>query len=85
MFFRELEKQSVKAVHDDDLDALLESLGVRSRFLNGEITCKFCRGIVTKENLHSLFPQSGDIKFVCDRRECVEELTSLLREGEVSL
>ncbi len=85
MTLTELEKKKVKAVHDDDLDILLDSLGIKTKLLRGETNCKFCCSIVTKENLHSLFPQSGSIKVVCDRRECVEELTTFLREGEIAL
>ncbi|MGH9516017.1 MAG: hypothetical protein ACRD3P_10115 [Terriglobales bacterium] len=64
-------KSVISAVHDDDLTKFLAGLGVLSQVVNGEARCKFCRGTVTMENLVAVFPESGDIKFVCDRPGCL--------------
>jgi len=80
-----MNKDKLKAVHDDDLDILLEKLGIIGKFTRGKLKCSFCKTVITKENLHSIFPRSGSIKFVCDNSECVAELSELLREGKVSL
>jgi len=69
----------IKAVHDDDLDNLLQSLGILERINSGKIKCKFCGGVVTKESLHSLFPQSGDVKVVCKSPSCMKSLRDYLR------
>jgi hypothetical protein len=75
----------MKAVFDDELRGFLERLGVWPKFERGELKCKFCGTQISFENLHSLFPQSGDVKFVCDRPECTQQLQDLLNEGTVSL
>ena len=80
-----LPKETVRAVHDEDLEKILEGLGILNKFKQGELKCKFCNNTITFNNLHSLFPQSGAIKFVCDGSDCVRELSRLLREGEISL
>lgn len=80
-----LPKEEVRVVHDDDLETFLDSLGILKQFKKGELTCKFCKKPVTFENLHSVFPQSGDIKAVCDDADCIRELAGLLREGKISL
>lgn len=80
-----LPKESVRAVHDQDLEKVLEGLGILNKFKRGELECKFCKNIITFENLHSIFPQSGSIKLVCDGLNCIRELSKLLNEGEVSL
>lgn len=80
-----LPKEKVRAVHDDDLEKILDGLGILNKFKHGELKCKFCSKTITFTNLHSLFPQSGAIKIVCDDSECVRELSKLLRDGEVSL
>lgn len=82
---RQIDKRPMRAVHDDDLDQVLASLGVLSKFRHGSLKCKCCNATITAENLHSFFPQSGSLKFVCDRYSCVRELSRLLREGTVSL
>jgi hypothetical protein len=78
-------KEKVNVVHDQDLEAFLDKIGVLQDYLSGEKKCKFCKIVMTLDNLHSVFPQSGDVKFVCDKPECIRELTGLLREGTVNL
>lgn len=80
-----LPKEEVSVVHDDDLENFLNSLGVFQKFQQGKIKCKFCKTPITFENLHSIFPQSGVIKIVCDNLDCIRELSNLLREGTISL
>ncbi len=67
-------KLALRAVHDDDLGDLLENLGLRSKCIHGKLKCAFCKDIITYDNLHSLFPDSGDIKLVCSKPECVNRL-----------
>jgi len=78
-------KEVIKAVHDQDVEKLFERLGILRKLKEGKLKCKFCKATITSENLHSLFPQSGAIKVVCDKIECVKELSNLLREGKISL
>jgi len=80
-----LPKEEVSVVHDNDLENFLNSLGMLRKFQRGEVKCKFCKTRVTVENLHSVFPQSGAIKIVCDNPDCIRELSKLLREGTISL
>ncbi len=82
---RRLPRQSLNAVFDDDLLRVLDSIGRRSSFEDGLERCKFCREKVDLSNLSSLFKQSGDIKFVCDKPECLRALYLMVRNGEVTL
>ena len=77
------ETTKVKAVHDNDLVAYIRSLGLDPESTLGR--CKFCGADVTLDNLAALFPQSGSIKFVCPRRECLAGVQELIREGVVRL
>ena len=80
-----MNKEKLKSVHDEDLERLLEKLGILGKLKHRKLKCTFCKTIVTLENLHSLFPQSGAIKLVCDKIECARELSNLLREERISL
>ena len=80
-----LMRQKLNAVFDDDLLPMLEQLGLLSKFNNGRVKCKFCQGVITEGNLSSLFKQSGEIKFICDKQECLAKLYELIRVGEVNL
>jgi hypothetical protein len=73
---RRLPKEKLNAVYDDDLEAYLEKLGVLGAIHRGKMKCKFCRMPVTLANLHSLFPESGSVKVVCDK---AVELTNILQ------
>jgi hypothetical protein len=67
-------KATISAVHDDDLFGFLNGLGVLNDVKNGNATCKFCDQTVSLENLVAVFPEGGDIKFVCDRQGCMAYL-----------
>lgn len=74
-----MSKKVVDAVYDDDLLELLENLGLKNKFLNGKLTCAFCNSIITWDNLHSIFPDSGAIKQCCTNPECVNILIAKLQ------
>ena len=78
-------KEKVSAVHDEDLEKILDGLGILKKIQKRLIKCKFCRETVSMENIHSIFPQSGDIKVVCDNKECIRILNGYLRDDEISL
>lgn len=78
-------KEELQAVHDKDLEKLLESLGILEKLKKGELRCKFCKEIVTLDNLHSIFPEAGAIKVICENVICVKGLQELLREGKVTI
>ncbi|OGY38651.1 MAG: hypothetical protein A2418_02895 [Candidatus Brennerbacteria bacterium RIFOXYC1_FULL_41_11] len=76
------ENKEINAVHERDLDNLLQRLGVKDKFDAGEFLCKFCKEAVTKENLYSILPESGGINFVCDKPACVIAFTEYTAEKE---
>ena len=64
------EKNTVKAVHDDDLEQLLSNLGVLSAVDNGELLCHFCGRTITRTNISAVFPINNAVAFCCDNAEC---------------
>jgi hypothetical protein len=71
-----MENKAIKAIHDDDLENFLKGLGIHWDFIHGKLSCAFCKEIITIDNLHSLFPDSGSIKLCCSKPKCVYELFS---------
>jgi len=67
----ENDKKEIKAVHERDLDILLNKISEKDDFHAGKIGCKFCKDVITKENLYSLFSESGSVKFICDKPLCI--------------
>ncbi|HLA82413.1 MAG TPA: hypothetical protein VJP78_12475 [Thermoleophilia bacterium] len=72
-------RESIRAVHDDDLDAVLDRLGLGGKLRAGDLKCRICGEIVTRETLQALFPDSGTIKVLCNKPSC---MTGLIRGRE---
>lgn len=70
----EKEYKNIDAVHADDLERLLERVGLLDKFNQGKVKCKFCGQAVTHENIYSVIKDSGSHKLVCDKAECVNKL-----------
>ncbi|WP_438989510.1 hypothetical protein [Polaribacter sp.] len=73
-------KSNLNAVHDDDLEPLLTKLNLLEKVKNGQAKCKFTNEIITLENLHSIFPEEGTIKLVCDSPEAIKLLSEYINE-----
>ena len=69
-----MEKETLRAVDDSDLKQLLDNLGVLKAVEAGTAKCKFCRDVVTLDNLAALFPEGGEVKFVCNKSKCIASL-----------
>ena len=76
----EIEKRQISAVHENDLDNVLEGFGIKDRFDSGTLKCKFCGIGVTKDNLYSILPEGGSFSVVCDKPECISALLEHLEE-----
>ena len=76
-------KAKLNAVHDDDLIALLKSLNLLEKIKKGEVKCKFTKEVITLDNLHSIFPEEGTIKVVCDTPEAIKSLSEYINEKNV--
>jgi hypothetical protein len=72
---------TIHAVHDDDLEEFLKRINVLGKFTSGQINCSLCKETITRENLYSIFPDSGDIKFSCNKPECILALKTRI-EGK---
>ena len=70
-------RETLRAVHDDDLIGVLDRLGLRKDFERGALTCAFSDDVITWDNLHSIFPHGGTVKVSCDREECIARLVEL--------
>ena len=74
------ENKEINAVHERDLDNLLQRLGIKKKFESEVFKCKFCNEAITKQNLYSILPESGGINFICDKPACVITFTEYTAE-----
>jgi hypothetical protein len=80
LFGPRIEKQRILTVHEDNLEALLDKLGVLEDLKKGELRCAFCGGKLTKENLECIFNKDGKLGLCCEKLDCYVNALELSRE-----
>jgi len=78
-----MKKYKIPAVHDSDLQGVLTSAGLYSDYIKNKIKCKFCNDIITNENLCAIMPDSGSIKLICNKEECIKAMVLYTTDMEV--
>jgi hypothetical protein len=81
----ELERNSLLAVHESDLETYLQSLGLLQDVRAGKIKCQFCGERLTLDRVAAVFPLGGSIKVACDRPACQAELLETVRQRLVRI
>ncbi len=76
-------KKELKAIHNDELIELLIKLKLLEKLHNGKLKCKFTNTVITIDNLHSIFPESGSIKIVCNLPEAIKKLSEYVNEHDL--
>ena len=63
-------KQTVRAFHEDDLDLLFRKLDSAEKLKNSELNCLFCQSLITKESLECIISLEGKLQFCCNKIDC---------------
>ena len=63
-------RQAIKAIYDEELISLLESLGLSAEFDTGHLHCSICSEVITWNNLNIVYPESGMVRFICTNPQC---------------
>jgi hypothetical protein len=70
-----MKSKKLKAVLDEDIESLLQSLGQLELILNGEIRCSFGDELITLRNIQAIVPLANqEFRYVCDNTMCIERL-----------
>ena len=77
------DKDSLKIVHDEELSSFLGKLEMLSDIKLGKVKCKFCRDIISLENINGIFPEENLIQISCDKPECILSLSIYLNDHNV--
>lgn len=70
LMWRRVYSKKVLAVYDDELDDVLNNLGLLTKIKNKEITCQSCNCIITRENLGVIKNENGAIHMFCLSTSC---------------
>lgn len=60
----------LKAVHDDDIEKLIRSLGCLGEIERGEMLCHYCNKVVTLGSIACIFPLNGEVAICCSDDGC---------------
>jgi hypothetical protein len=80
-----MQSRSLSAVHDEDLLKLLTNLDLIDKLGARQLKCKFTDTIITFDNLYSIFPESGDIKLVCDSPEAIKLFSDYVNDHKFAV
>ena len=73
----------VKAVHEADLEKYLESIGILNDILEGKISCRHCKDVITLENFLCMYPFDYELAISCNKPICyvraLQEAQEVLR------
>jgi hypothetical protein len=78
-----MKKKKFLAVHDDELLLLIEKLELKEKMESGKLKCKFTDTVITFENIYSIFPESGDVKLVCNMPEAIKLFAEYVNEHKI--
>lgn len=73
----------IPAVHDRDLESVLNDLGVLDKVSSGELLCSVCGAPLTLDTIECLYMQGTELKFCCQKVECCEVVLRDTKSMEV--
>jgi len=72
--FKKKKRNRIKFLYDSDLTKYLKSMDIYDDIINRKIKCKFCKKVVTLENLQVLMPSGNSIEIICSDIKCLKML-----------
>lgn len=68
-----MEREKISVIHQDEVSALLEKLGLGRALTRGELRCANCERVINANNFLSVGKKAGQLFVLCDSRECSPE------------
>ncbi|RLI80543.1 hypothetical protein DRP04_08050 [Archaeoglobales archaeon] len=62
----------IPAIYEEDLQKVLEKLGVLHDILQGKVKCFICEKEINLDNFGGIVKIKGNLKIVCDNPACIE-------------
>lgn len=67
-----MEDEKIKIIHDDKISIFLENMDLKKKLDSGLLKCKFCKKVIkSNKEIYCIFPESNEIKVVCDFSDCI--------------
>lgn len=75
-------RDGVSAVDGEGLDRLLDKAQLKRKFERGDVKCKFCRAAVDDQTVYALMRESGTVKAICTRPDCIAQFVEWIEERQ---
>ena len=72
---RWFKREVIKAVHEDDINQFLSSLGILNSICEGNFHCAICNKLINLDNFGAVYPQNNKIQVICDSLLCLNKIT----------
>lgn len=82
--FGQRPRVGLKAVYDEDLERVLDRVGILEDVRAGRSRCAACSKPVDLENLGTLFSRDGEIQVSCDSPICIHRIAVSVREAQTT-
>lgn len=73
------ETNKLNIVQSHDISEFLEGLGELKSVQRGNRKCKFCNAVVSTSSIFVVFPEKGEVKFVCNKKDCISKAMIFMR------
>ena len=73
----------IPAIHDHDLETILNDLGILDKVASGEILCSICGTPLTLDTIEGLYIEGTELKFCCQKIECCELVLNSTKSTEI--
>ena len=73
MNFAIVKENTAKMVYANDLNGLLAKLNVLNRFNKGKCKCRYCKSVITRNNLMMILPNDNTFEYCCSEPKCIYE------------
>ena len=67
-------KESIQAVHADDIEDFFASIGLFQELKEGRLKCHACGATITPDNFTLMTRRNGRLLFLCAAKLCLVEL-----------
>ena len=72
----------IPAIHDHDLETVLQELGILDKVVSGEIPCSICGTPLTLDTIECLYMQGTELKLCCQQVECCKLVLNRAKSAE---
>jgi len=73
----------IPAIHNHDLETVLNDLGILEELLSGQIHCSVCGTPLTPDTIECLYMQGTELKLCCQKIECCNLVLNGTKSAEV--